>query len=76
VGKLIDAGHLLLFLLVFALVVMNVGLIIQNRKLKESGVDRDRSIVLNEGKFVPTLSGIDINGNGLTLDYGNDIEGL
>jgi peroxiredoxin len=61
----------LVSLLVIALIVMNAGLVLQNRKLKKSGGD-PRTIVLNEGKLVPSLSGVDINGNRLTLDYGND----
>ena len=51
---------------------MNVALILQNRNLKKSGAGINRTVSLNAGNVVPSLSGIDLNGNKVTLDYGND----
>lgn len=63
-----------MILLIAMLVVINAALIVQNRKLK-SGGGINRSIILNEGTVVPSLSGIDLNGNKLTFDYGSDHRG-
>jgi peroxiredoxin len=63
---------MLLVLLVSALLLINAGLVIQNRSLKGIGVAGNRSMVLKQGDIVPSFSGIDIDGKSFTLDYGND----
>jgi peroxiredoxin len=64
----------LLVLLTITLVVLNIVLAVQNRKLKAtSGTGGgSRAISLKPGKSLPPLIGFDANSNKLTFDYGND----
>ena len=64
-------GAILLVLVVLTLLALNVSLVIQNRNLR-SGDILTRSVALKEGTVVPALSGLDLNGNKITLDYQND----
>jgi len=61
---------MLFVLLVFALLVLNASLIIQNRSLRASA--GTRSPVLHPGSIVPSLSGKDLDGKDFTLSYSND----
>src|SRR5689334_2140778 len=61
-----------LILLVLTLVTLNAILVIQNRKLRDVGTISTRSIVLKEGTDVPALSGLDLDGKKITLNYQND----
>lgn len=65
---------LLLVLLGAVLVSLNVGLVVQNRRLKAAAGNAGgaRAIVLPPGKSVPALSGLDSEGRQLVFDYGND----
>ena len=65
---------LLLVLLGVVLVTLNVGLVVQNRRLKASAGNAGgaRAIVLPPGKSVPALSGLDSEGRQLVFDYGSD----
>lgn len=68
--KITKNAAILFVLLVFALIVLNASLIIQNRSLR--GAAGTRSPVLQPGSLVPSLSGKDLDGKDFTLSYSND----
>jgi peroxiredoxin len=68
--KISKKAAILFVLLVFALIVLNASLIIQNRSLR--GAAGTRSPVLHAGSVVPSLSGKDLDGKDFTLSYSND----
>jgi peroxiredoxin len=65
-------GAILLVLVILTLLVLNASLIIQNRTLRSLETANKRSVVLKEGSIVPALSGLDLNGNKISLNYGDD----
>jgi peroxiredoxin len=65
-------GAILLTVLILTLLVLNVSLVIQNRNLRTGPAVGTRSIALKEGTIVPALSGLDLDGNKITLNYQND----
>lgn len=65
-------GALLLTVLILTLLVLNVSLVVQNRKLRTAGAVGTRSVALKEGSVVPALSGLGLDGNKITLNYQND----
>ncbi len=65
-------GTILLMVLILTLLVLNVSLIIQNRNLRSLATVTKRSMVLKEGTIVPALSGLDLNGNKISLNYQDD----
>jgi peroxiredoxin len=65
-------GAILLMVLILTLLVLNVSLIIQNRNLRSLTAVTKRSMVLKEGTIVPALSGLDLNGNKISLNYQDD----
>jgi peroxiredoxin len=65
-------GTILLIVLVLTLLVLNVSFIIQNRNLRSLTTVTKRSMVLKEGTIVPALSGLDLNGNKINLNYQDD----
>jgi len=62
----------LVMVLILALLALNVSLVIQNRNLRSDGTAGRRSVALKAGTIVPALSGLDLDGNKITLDYQND----
>ncbi|HKG46735.1 MAG TPA: redoxin domain-containing protein [Pyrinomonadaceae bacterium] len=65
-------GTILLTLVILTLLVLNASLVIQNRNLRELTTPTKRSIVLKEGSIVPALSGLDLNGTRISLNYQDD----
>jgi peroxiredoxin len=65
-------GAILLLLLTLTLLILNLSLIIQNRNLRSLATDEKRSILLKEGSIVPALSGVDLDGNKISLNYQDD----
>ena len=65
-------GTILLMVLILTLLVLNVSLIIQNRNLRSLTTVTKRSMVLKEGTIVPAISGLDLNGNKISLNYQDD----
>ena len=63
---------ILLMVLVLTLLVLNVSFVIQNRNLRSLATRTKRSMVLKEGTVVPALSGLDLNGNKISLNYQDD----
>ncbi len=62
----------LVFVLVASLVIMNALLVWQNRSLKTSISEANRSIVLKQGSMLPPLSGLDARGGKVDFRYGID----
>ena len=54
------------------LVVLNLLLILQNKQMKAFAAKRDRLLGLQQESILPTLSGSDIHGNRISIDYGRD----
>jgi peroxiredoxin len=54
------------------LVVINILLMGQNKKLKSSVEKGGRSMEIQPGTQLPPITGIDLNGNQFKLDYGQD----
>jgi peroxiredoxin len=65
-------GTILVLLLTLTLLILNVSLIIQNRRLRSLAALENRSIVLKEGSIVPALSGLDLDGQKISLNYQDD----
>jgi peroxiredoxin len=63
---------ILLGLLICTLLALNIGLIIQNKHLRTSSSTDTRSAALKIGNIVPSLSGLDADGNDFSLDYHSD----
>lgn len=59
-------------LLVVVLVATNVLLIRQNSQLKAEAGKGDRSLEVKPGKQLPAFDGRDVDGNQLTIAYGQD----
>jgi hypothetical protein len=54
------------------LLVINLSLVRQNKSLKGSVDKRERSMEIQPGTQLPAMTGIDLNGNRLTMEYGQD----
>lgn len=54
------------------LLVINVLLVSQNKKLKSSVEKGGRSMEIQPGTQLPAVTGVDLNGKPLTLEYGQD----
>ena len=65
-------GTILLLVLTLTLLVLNVSLIIQNRSLQSLTTRTKRAMALQEGTIVPAISGLDLNGNKISLNYQDD----
>jgi hypothetical protein len=59
-------------LMMTVLVVINLSLLIQNKTLKSTVEKRGRSMEIQPGTQLPPITGIDLNGNRFTMDYGQD----
>lgn len=59
-------------IVIVALFVLNILLIIQNRNLRNNSSTTSREIVLQEGKIVKPISGVDIEGKKQSFEWGTD----